>query len=306
MSWTAIKEGGCPITSAGFVLCIPAKMCKPVLYESHCHTPLCRHATGAPMEYAAVALQRGLAGISITCHAPTPQEWDYCMRCSEWPAYLQMCEEARSAFAGRLDVRIGVECDYMPGIEGYWRSFLGEQKPSTVLGSVHPHTGDYRRAYWKNDSFEYQRTYFDHLAQAAETGLFDTLAHPDLVKNTAVREWLLPRILPFIQKTLDRIARTGVAMELNTSGLIKEIPEVNPGPDILREIACRGIPIVLGSDAHSPQRVANGFEQSLELLQTCGFANVSFFVDRQRRDIPIAIALASLRPIAEKAGDASS
>lgn len=156
-------------------------MRKPVLYESHCHTPLCRHASGEPVEYAATALERRLAGITITCHGPTPREWGYCMRQSEWPEYLQKCEAARSAFAGRLDVRVGLECDYMPGMEGYWGEFLGKQtqKLSTVLGSIHPHVDDYRKAFWKNDAFEYQKLYFEHLAQAAETKLFDTLSHPD-------------------------------------------------------------------------------------------------------------------------------
>ena len=43
-----------------------------MLYESHCHTPLCGHATGEPEEYAAMAELRGLKGIIFTCHAPLP------------------------------------------------------------------------------------------------------------------------------------------------------------------------------------------------------------------------------------------
>lgn len=103
--------------------------------------------------------------------------------------------------------------------------------------------------------------------------------------------------MPFIQRSLDRIAKAGVAMELNTSGITKEIAEVNPGPEILREVAIRGIPIVVGSDAHMPHRVASGFEEAFNLLQGCGFSTVSFYVDRQRRDVPIADARASLKAV---------
>ncbi|MEZ4580079.1 MAG: hypothetical protein R3A10_00245 [Caldilineaceae bacterium] len=59
-----------------------------------------------------------------------------------------------------------------------------------------------------------------------------------------------------IGATLDRIAATGVAMELNTSGLQKRIPEMNPARTILVEMRARGIPVMLGADAHVPERVA--------------------------------------------------
>ncbi len=269
-------------------------MSDAVLYESHCHTPLCRHATGEPKEYAAAALRRGLAGITFTCHGPTPREWGYCMWRHEWPKYLRICEEARFAFAGQIDVRTGVECDYLPDLEGYWAEFLGENQLSHVLGSVHPHVDDYRNAFWNDDAFEYQKTYFEHLARAAETRLFDTLSHPDLVKNVTQKQWDMARILPFVQRALDRIAAAGTAMELNTSGLLKAIPESNPGPEILREMEIRGIPVVLGSDAHNPGRVADGFEQALDLLRDCGFEKVSFFVSRRRQEVDLAAARLSL------------
>lgn len=272
-------------------------MSEAVLYESHCHTPLCRHAVGEPEEYAAVALERGLAGINITCHGPTPREWGHCMRRDEWPEYLRICQRAREAFEGRLDVKTGIECDYMPGMEEYWKGFLAENQLSHVLGSVHPQVGDYRNKYWKGNAFDYQKTYFEHLARAAETGLFDTLSHPDLVKNTTPQDWDMQRILPHIQKMLDRIAATGVAMELNTSGVLKVIKEMNPAPEILREISARGIPVVIGADAHVPERAADRFEEALDLLRETGFTHVSFYVDRKRRDVPIDVARASLKKV---------
>src|SRR6202007_1785716 len=112
----------------------------------------------------------------------------------------------------------------------------------------------YRRRYLTGDAFAYQQTYFDHLAAAAETGLYDTLAHPDLVKNEFAGEWDFARIKPFIERALDRIARTGVAMELNTSGVNKAIKEINPSPTMLGLMRARNIPVVIGADAHRPAR----------------------------------------------------
>lgn len=278
-------------------------MSAPVFYESHSHTPLCKHAVGDPAEYAAVAEQRGLKGIIITCHAPLPDGLgiDHRMAPEDFGRYVDLVAAAREAFAGRVDVRLGLESDYFPGIER-WAEKLHARAPlHHVLGSVHMQVTHYRAKYFTGDFLAYQRTYFEHLAESAETGLFDTLAHPDLVKNEAPHEWDFGRILPDIQRALDRIARTGVAMELNTSGLNKALPEMNPGPRMLALIRERGIPVVIGADAHRPGRVADRYEDALRLLGEMGFNTVSLFLDRRRREVPIAEALASLRPAAEPA-----
>ena len=267
----------------------------PLLYESHCHTPLCRHAVGEPTDYAQVALERNLAGLHITCHGPTPREWGHCMARDDWEQYLRICARAREEYHGRVDVRTGIECDFLPSLVPYWKEFLPRYDLSHVLGSVHPQVADYRKQFWNGDPFDYQRQYFRLLAQAAETGLFDTLSHPDLVKNTVSEDWDLETILPFIEQQLDRIAQTGVAMELNTSGRNKRIAEMNPAPAILRAMKARQIPVVLGADAHVPERVGEGFEDALDLLGECGYQSVSFFFDRARRDVPIEAAKSSLK-----------
>ena len=267
----------------------------PLLYESHCHTPLCGHSVGEPEDYAQVAWERNLAGVTLTCHGPTPREWGHCMRRDQWDEYRRICHRAREKYAGRVDVKTGVECDFLPSLTNYWREFLAKYELSHVLGSVHPQVDDYRRQYWNGDPFDYQKQYFKLLAQAAETELFDTLSHPDLVKNTVSDDWDLENILPFIENQLDRIAATGVAMELNTSGRNKRIREMNPAPAILRAMNARGIRVVLGADAHVPERVGEGFEDALDLLQECGYNEVSFFVDRKRRDVSIDAARYSLK-----------
>lgn len=270
---------------------------EPVLYESHCHTPLCKHAIGVPAEYVTVAESRGLRGIIFTCHCPLPDGISAGVRMApeEFEDYIAMIDAVRSEFDGRIDVRAGLESDFYPGVEP-WLERLHSRAPlHHVLGSVHTQVAEYRSRYFQGDWFAYQQTYFEHLAQAAETGLYDTLAHPDLVKNESPSNWFLTRIEPYIQRALDRIARTGVAMELNTSGVNKALPEMNPGRRILELMHEREIPVVIGADAHRPQRVADGYTHALRQLQSVGYDEVSYFIDRRRRTVPIAEALASLR-----------
>ena len=272
----------------------------PLLYESHCHTPLCKHASGSPSDYALIAEQRGLKGLIVTCHGPLPEGMglDHRMAPAEYGEYIDTVAKAREEVAGRVDLRLGLESDFLPGYER-WAEKLHERAPlHHVLGSVHMQTTYYKQRYFTPDAFSYQQIYFEHLAQAAETGLFDTLAHPDLVKNEAPDQWHFGRIEPYIKRALDRIAKTGVAMELNTSGLNKALPEMNPGPRILALIRERGIPVVLGADAHRPQRVADRYEQALTMLDELGFETVSHFLDRKRHEVPINDARASLRQAA--------
>jgi len=153
---------------------------------------------------------------------------------------------------------------------------------------------DYRLQYYGVNWFEYQQTYFAQLARSAESGLYDTLAHPDLIKNESPSDWHFERIVPFIERALDRIAKTGVAMELNTSGANKAIREINPSPTMLGLMHARGIPVVLGADAHRPTRVADGYADALRTLQTAGYTEISFFLDRRRQTVPISAALGSL------------
>ena len=270
----------------------------PLLYESHCHTPLCKHAEGEPADYAVAAELRRLKGLIFTCHCPLPDRISHAVRMApeEFGRYVELVAAVREQFAGRVDVRLGLESDYYPGVEPWLEKLHARAPLHHVLGFVHPQIPDYRARFFRGQWFDYQQTYFDHLARAAETGLYDTLAHPDLIKNESPVDWDYARIRPFIERALDRIAATGVAMELNTSGVNKAIREINPSPAILALMQARGIPVVIGADAHRPGRVGDGYAAALRTLQTAGYAEVSYFLERRRHTLPIAAALASLPP----------
>lgn len=272
-------------------------MSVPVLYESHCHTPLCKHAFGELDEYAAVALTRGFKGITFTCHCPLPDGFSSSVRMSpeQYEDYVSLIGATREKFGGKLDVRLGLESDFYPGVEPWLEELHARVPLSHVLGSVHYQVSDYRKIYYKNDVLAYQQLYYEHLALSAETGLYDTLAHPDLIKNESPLDWDFRRIQPYIERALDRIAATGVAMELNTSGVQKALSEMNPSPSQLLLMRERDIPVVIGADAHVPERVGDGYAKALNLLLDAGYSEVSFFIDRQRQTLPIAEAIASLR-----------
>ena len=272
----------------------------PILFESHSHTTLCKHAYGEPSEYAAMAEKRGLRGLMVTCHNPMPDGFSAAVRMAEdqFDEYVDLVAKTRDQWQGRVDVRLGLEADYFEGYETFLEKQLASADFHFVLGSVHPQIPEFRQKYWSDDLHEVQKTYFRLLAKSAETGLFDSIAHPDLIKNFTSEAWDSERMLDDIRPALDRIAATGVAMELNTSGVNKTISEMNPFPAMLAEMRLRDIPITLGADAHVAERVADGYETAMQLLQRCGYSHVSFFLGRERQEIEISEALNSLIPVA--------
>jgi histidinol-phosphatase (PHP family) len=289
----------------------------PLLYETHMHTPLCKHAQGDIADYAAVAAQHNLAGITVTCHNPLPGDFDIGVRMAEaqFPQYLHMVADARAACAGRedhaVDVRLGLECDYYPQFEDHLRAQTQSAAFDYLLGSVHAHLRPWRDQFdpgrehgRATDPDALTAVYCDQLAAAAACGLFDCLAHPEvlLTKRCVPPEYDPRRFLDAIAEVLPRIAATGIAMELNTSAALATVRGRAYLPDLLTLYREHNLPVVLGSDAHKPARVADLWPDALDMLERAGCTHVSFFIERRRRDVPLDHARASLTPAAPDGG----
>lgn len=284
-----------PPTTAGSTV----KKGSAIFYDSHMHTPLCKHAWGEPEEYAEQGLRAGLKGIIFTCHCPMPNGFWPTVRMdeSEFDTYVSMVARTTEKYKGKLDVWLGLESEYFPGYEKYIEELHQRADFHFILGSVHWQAKEYLQKFETGTIEGFRRTYFNHLADSAESGLYDCLGHPDLVKNYHPDSWCFPILKDHVARCLDRIAATGVAMELNTSGLNKSYAEMNPGNEMLGMMAERKIPIVVGSDAHRAPRVGEHFIRALENLKTAGYKEVSYFEWRQRKTLKIDDVLAGLRKI---------
>ncbi len=294
----ALKVPGLPLPPAG-----PTKS-GALFYDSHMHTPLCKHAWGEPEEYAQQAIKAGLKGIIFTCHCPMPDGFWPTVRMadSEFDTYVGLVQRAAEAYKGKLDIRLGIESEYFPGQEEWITKLHQRADFHFVLGGVHWQAKEYLAKFETGTIENFRRTYFEHLARSAESGLYDCLAHPDLVKNYHPDSWCFAIVKNTVATALDRIAATGVAMELNTSGLNKSYSEMNPGQEMLRMMAERKIPVVVTSDAHRPVRVGEHFVTALNNLAEVGYEHVSYFLERKRIDLKIPAVLASLK----KAVDANA
>jgi histidinol-phosphatase (PHP family) len=164
-----------------------------------------------------------------------------------------------------------------------------------VIGSVHflrDHAVDMPGAFdvWgRGESAEkVWKRYFLTLAEAARTGQYDIMAHPDLVKvwgkGRAVPEGDLKR---YYEPAIEAFAEMGVAVEVSTAGLRKPVGEIYPARGFLEMVCEAGCPISLSSDAHVPEHIGYEYDRALELLAEFGIDEVCVFERRERRKEPL-------------------
>lgn len=252
------------------------------MYDSHMHTPLCKHAVGAPAEYVQAAREAGLWGIVITDHSPMPAWFDpeVRMELAELPFYHTMLEKLR-AEAGGFYVGIGLEADFHPGTEYFVRKLRAQYDYDYIIGSVHyigawPFDNPrYLSEFEERDLREVYRSYFKLVADAARTGLFHAIGHLDLPKVMGFRP---PEgYADLAEEALQVIAGEGLALDVNTAGWRKKAAEIYPSPELLARAFGLKIPVVLGSDAHRPQDVAHRFADAVAVLRRVGYRQAVVF-----------------------------
>jgi histidinol-phosphatase (PHP family) len=232
------------------------------LVDYHTHTARCSHATGAMERYVEHAIASGLTELGFSDHLYLywlpPDRRDPRLGMAEWELdfYVEDVERCRSRYASDVTIRLSIEADYIPNHEGHLERILAAYDWDYVIGSVH-FLGDwgfddsrYLGGYLDWDIDALYEHYFDVVGASAETGLFDTIGHADLVKKFGHR--------PHGDLSLhyaclaQRLARAGVCVEVNTAGLRKPVGAIYPHPDLLRACQMAGVAATLGADAHAP------------------------------------------------------
>ena len=189
-----------------------------------------------------------------------------------------------------LPVKLGLEVDFVPGRENETRALLEPYPWDYLLGSIHWLDGfgidDSPRLLDELGVEGGWRRYFEALAGAARSGLFDSLSHPDVVKIFGVRP--ARELVEELHEGLaGAVADTGVAVEVSTAGLHKQVGELYPDPHLLATCRARGIPATMASDAHYPEVVGRDFDRARELLRSAGYDTITVFEAREARQVPL-------------------
>ncbi len=254
--------------------------------DSHLHTDFSPDSRVPIDVYAAQAVERGIAEIAITDHVDFEPGT---------PAYAfvpfadreRVAREAAERWAPLgVAIRFGVEITYDHRHEEAIREHLARHRYDYVIGSVHVYADSpfhaARVASWVSGRplAEIVAPYFDEVGRAIRSGLFDTVGHLDFVKRylhphvTAAQLAAAPELY---EPLLVALVDSGVALEVNTSGLRQAAAETYPSAAVVaRYEVLGGTMVSAGSDAHTAEAFASGLSEGYRVAAAAGFRALSF------------------------------
>ncbi|HEX2388875.1 MAG TPA: histidinol-phosphatase [Solirubrobacterales bacterium] len=259
-------------------------------------TPPARYFTEAnAARYRAAADAAGIAELGISEHVHRFAQALDVWRHPFWVEQAVDDLDAYCEFLRAAGLKVGIEADYVAGAEERIEALLASRPFDYVIGSVH-FVGDGAIDQDRWDVWEAERgdpdrvwsRYFEQLAAAASSGLFDVLAHPDLVKV-----WGAGRPAPeqdprtFWEPSVEAIAAAGVAVEVSTSGLRKPVDEIYPAAGFARLCVEAGVPFTLSSDAHLPEHVGYAYDEAIGFMSGLGIDRLCVFTGRERSLEPL-------------------
>jgi len=258
--------------------------------------------------YLAAAAENGIAELGVSEHIYRFTDALELWRHPYWEASALDDLGAYVEFVQTTPLRLGIEADFIRGAEDRIASLLESHPFDYVLGSVHflgddGALDDRRYDVWERigDPDKLWRTYFEWIAEAARSGLFDILSHPDLVKL-----WGDDRPLPkgdprtYYEPAIEAIAESGIAVEVSTAGLRKPVGEIYPARAFAEMCVEAGAEFALSSDAHAPDQVGFGYDKALEFLAELGVEQICVFEGRERRLEPVGAT--EVAPAQERGG----
>ncbi len=255
--------------------------------DYHMHT---RYSDGRRdlREYIAEAEKKRIDEIGFSDHIYLEKrQWS--MNHADLPKYMSNIEALKSK--SQVSIKTGLEVDFILGRMDSLMYLIKQWNTDYLIGSVH-HIGywllDSEREIeeWRRRNVDQVYTQYFKLVQAmADTQLFDIVGHLDLVKKFDHR----PKndLTDLVLRTIEKIGKSGMCIEINTSGLRKPCNEIYPSEKLLKMCFDNGIPITFGSDAHSPEDVGMGFDQAVDLARRVGYAETTRFIERKRDSIPL-------------------
>ncbi|HEV2712910.1 MAG TPA: histidinol-phosphatase [Gaiellaceae bacterium] len=268
-----------------------ARICGLIVdYHMHLRAPdgSIDHSVEAVEPFVEVAASRGVDELGFTEHVyyfrDTRPLWSF-------PYHVERCVYALDVYVDAvveakrkgMPVKLGLEVDYVPGREAETAELLRGYPWDYLLGSVH-YLGDHSidaepSLVGAVGTEEAWRRYYRALTNAAHSGLFDVLAHPDLVKmHGGEIAWAWDDVVAGLD---------GVCLEVSSSGLHKPHGKLYPNGDLLAAARRRDVPITLASDAHEPQNVGRDVDRAIEHARAAGYDTITVFEGRNARQEPL-------------------
>ena len=253
--------------------------------DLHNHTPLCKHASGSPEEFIQKAKEKGIQIYGFSDHNPMNFDEKYRMSFEEMSKYEKMIKNLKSD----IKILIGYEVDFTP--KKYLDKRVLEADVDYLIGSVHflDNWGfdnpEFIKEWQNRDVDDVYREYFSLIEDMANSKFFQIVGHLDLVKVFGYKP--KQNVLDLAKKAIKAIKKSGMVVEINTSGLRKPVKEMYPSKTLLEAILNEGIDITFGSDAHSPDQVGYKLDEAINLAKSLGVVEAVYFEKKEKRRVKI-------------------
>lgn len=259
-------------------------------WDGHTHTNFCPHGTKDNLEdYVERAIQLGFTDYSITEHAPLPENFvdptpqkDSAMRLDDLEAYFAECMRVKEKYKDRINVKIGLEIDYLVGWEEETKRFLNEVGPrmDDAILSVHFLPLDDRWCCLDYSPEEFEGLikhlgsvdevyayYYEVMRKAVEADLGPykpkRIGHFTLVEKFKIKYPSTNQNLWWDNavEVLKKIKDKGYQLDFNTAGIRKPLcRDVYPSAGLFNLAKQMEIPFVYGSDAHQAKEVGQNYQ----------------------------------------------
>nr|WP_245747506.1 histidinol-phosphatase [Anaerobacillus alkalidiazotrophicus] len=272
-------------------------MSTKVKFDIHTHHDRCGHAQGKIRDYIEAAIEKGLTVIGISDHTPYfSSEEDHplpgiAMPKSEFKNYVNEVLHLKEVYSEKIDVLLGIESDFFPEYVENYRSCFEPYPFDYIIGSVH-HVDEiniFKKGRWEGltdkEKIRTKETYYQLIERSARSGLFQILGHIDAMKG------YYPAFSSIqteaVEHTLKVIGQAGVAIEINTSGKMKDVGGWYPSNEMLERALYYGVDVTFGSDAHIPDRVGDDYDLVKEKLKEIGFKEWVYFKEKKKVVVPL-------------------
>ncbi|HZX62170.1 MAG TPA: histidinol-phosphatase [Bacteroidales bacterium] len=266
-------------------------------FNLHTHT---RFSDGSsdPEDYIKEAIHQGFDTLGFSDHSPVPFENNFAIREEEVEKYIQAILQLKNTYsfmsaAPGINILLALEIDYIPGVTLPINHYHKKHPFDYFIGSVHLVKNEDSGKLWFIDGPDIKiydnglKEIFSGDARMAVTAYYrqvqemivtqkpDIVGHLDKIKMYNRDRFFSeeePWYVKLVEETLDLAAAAGCVIEVNTRGIYKKRSEtLFPGPEVLKKIRLRNIPVTITSDAHKPHELSLCFEETRKALMDLGF-----------------------------------
>lgn len=265
--------------------------------DQHTHCKFSTDSDSTPESMVQGALKKGITHLCLTDH----MDLDYPGTTAKKPLfefhpadYFTALSPLKEAYRDNLTLGIGIELGLRPGrkdLNNRMHQLLADYKFDFVLGSVHLLDNDdpYYESYWQDRSAkDILNKYFnDMLTSLKEYDNFDSLGHLDYLIRyippyCGDKDYVYKEYAEIIDEIFKLLISKNKALEINTAGLLKGLPCFHPKLESLkRYLELGGELLTVGSDGHSPDKIATEFAKTEDLLRSLNVKGYYVYKNRK-------------------------